>query len=224
MSGFDAASFSSAAGVTSLTWNHTNAGDLAVVGVSFFNTALGVDVSTITYAGAGFTEASTSVKGSGGIGVQMAYLKDPPVGASTVTVTIGGDPADNLIAGMTTWTNSTGIAGYTSSTGNSTRATITVVATSTSDWVVDCVMTVEQPTAAVAGASTNWNTQVGRYGASARKSAASSVSMDMFWTMTGSLAENWAYAALAIASSGGAGAPAATLRKWTVGLMGMGRL
>jgi hypothetical protein len=86
VAGFDAVSFSSGSGVTSLTWNHTNAGDLGVVGVSFFNTALGVDVSTITYAGAGFTEASTSVKGGGGMGVQLAYLKNPTVGTSTVTV------------------------------------------------------------------------------------------------------------------------------------------
>jgi hypothetical protein len=128
-----------------------------------------------------------------------------------------------VIAGMTSWTNSTGIAGYTSSTGNSTRASLTVVATSTNDFVVDVLMSLETPTNAVTGASTNWNTQVGRYGASARKSAASSVSMDLFWTFTGSLAENWAYAALAIASSGGGGGGATPIRRWTMGLMGAGR-
>lgn len=127
-----AVSGGSVGGVSSLTYSFTNtAGSHVAVGagIEWF----GVNVSTITYAGAGLTISWNANFGTF-YGHAGGYLASPATGANNVVVTMTGT-ADKITSGAISVNGSGGVGTPSATSGSGTTAS-TSVSSATNDMVV----------------------------------------------------------------------------------------
>lgn len=126
----------SAAANTALSWSHTNAGNLLIVGVSVGQNP---DTATTTCAYAGVSMATVGKVHVGNLTagyVQMFSLFSPAAGANTVAVSSTANA--DLIGGSVSFTGAGSLGTPVTANPNAvTSASVTVATTTTTGMVVD---------------------------------------------------------------------------------------
>lgn len=197
-------STTTAGNVSSWSWNHTinNSGEVLIVGVSYDSTTR--FVSFITFAGQNLSYIN---KASGSrAGAEMWYLKNPPTGTNTISVTFSSSIGE-LAAGAVSYTgvDLTSPLGISqTATGNSTTPTVNVTSAS-GELVVDVVgidATNSSTFSPGAGQTTQFlaNAPSRQKGASSAEPGGSSVTMS--WTS--STSNGWGIVAVPLKPAGGA--------------------
>jgi hypothetical protein len=215
MATFDATSSSSVDSSTgSLTWSHTCAASaVLVVGVMWALDAFGTPTG-VTYAGSAMTAAGAAQMVATHYGVRLWYHLTPSSGANNVVVSVSGP---DVVAGAVSATSAGTPTDYTTASGNSTTASVTVPNAASGDLIVDSTIIIGSPTVG-ANQTSRWNNgprAIGFFGAGSTQAGVDGGVMS--WTQ-GS-ADNWAIAGIRIPNSGGGGA---TAEKNFLSLLGSG--
>lgn len=137
---FDAASSKVQATPTTMTWSHTNNGDLLLVGLSYRTNEPTV---TVTYNGVSMTEVTSTIR-QGVHNLRFFYLANPATGANNIVVTFStfinyAAAAGAISLSGTDTTSPIGQIG-TNATGTATSSTIALSnIDEANSWIVDTI-------------------------------------------------------------------------------------
>lgn len=153
----DAVSSAVGSGASSFTWSHTNAGNLLVVGVSWYKTASAL--SSLTYNSVSMVAVSGSLLQDGDYNTVFYYLVAPTAGTNTVAITFTGGVFD-VGVGAVSFTGANQAIPYgTPATASGTSTTPSVnVSSSAGEIVIDTTIITHSGTYTVGGGQTSrWN-------------------------------------------------------------------
>ena len=168
---------------------------------------VGASVSNVTYGGQPLTELTSISDANPETRTEVWYMLNPPTGANSVLVTVGGMNAGETVRGVVSATSYTNAdqAAPTSATnfGDSNAASVTIAATSTTDTILDFV-TARQSTTLADGAApqterydvTSGGTTNNDVAAGSSDRAAATPNTTMNWTLGSS--RRWSQVAVNI--------------------------
>src|SRR5579885_2916531 len=112
---------------------------ILIAGITVKDSTVG-SVSSVKIGSTSFTKITAKETSFGGVDNEMWYLKNPPVGSNTVTVTLTGTKSDTMILGLISLygvDQTTTIGTPVTATGNSKTPSISVTTVNTNSWIVD---------------------------------------------------------------------------------------